>query len=100
MNTNEIKEILATVISGTVGIYNFHPISFDDKASETDNWLDLVQIEETSDGIVIKLCISILGDVSAKFIITQIHKQLLFQLKERKFNLSKLIVFIKGVIYE
>ncbi|MFV8418708.1 hypothetical protein [Mycoplasma sp. Sp33II] len=103
MEISEIRQICVDSLSAVPGIVKLHKPTLDlDKScedtAECDTLLpELINITTSSAGLSLQLAFSILDDVSAKFIVTQLFKQIDFALKKKKLKLLNLTVIIKGV---
>ncbi|QGZ97778.1 hypothetical protein GE118_03105 [Mycoplasma sp. NEAQ87857] len=100
----KIKKIVLDSIETTIGIkkifFNDENIFFANEINfenEASNNLDKISVSKNDKGWNVVLTIAILDNISAKFIISQIHKQLSLKFKQKSFVLNKLTVYVKEV---
>ncbi|MHA3785905.1 hypothetical protein [Mycoplasma sp. Z244C] len=103
MEISEIRQICIESLSAVPGIVKLHRPTLDldkpyEDADECTTLLpEMINITTSSTGLSLQLAFSILDGVSAKFIVTQLFKQIDFALKKKKLKLLNLTVIIKGV---
>ncbi|VEU71147.1 hypothetical protein [Mycoplasmopsis glycophila] len=116
MHFSEVKKIFVESLISMVGITKLHreTISVDPTAVHenleiklnTNNpniendLFSLIDVTNGEKGLIIQIGISILEGVQAKFIISQLNKNLTKNLKKSNYKLEKLIIFIKEVTNE
>ncbi|MFV8499566.1 hypothetical protein ACNQ1M_00505 [Mycoplasma sp. VS424B] len=103
MEISEIKQLCIDSLSAVPGIVKLHKptLDLDKPCDELDDCQallpELINVTTSSTGLSVQLAFTILDGVSAKFIVTQLFKQIDFALKKKKLKLLNLTVIIKGV---
>ncbi|QCZ36755.1 hypothetical protein [Mycoplasma nasistruthionis] len=103
MELRDIQELTINNLSSIPGIIRLHnPVLDSDLSScqygECESDLNsLIDVQLTSKGYDIKVAVTLIEGVSAKFISTQLFKQLSLELSKRKVKINNLLVVIKGV---
>ncbi|QNM93941.1 hypothetical protein H9M94_01560 [Mycoplasma sp. Pen4] len=103
MTIQEIKTIFIDTLSATTGIVKLENPVLDidiDKVSKDNEEKpleDYISVTEMNGGYSFVIAVTLLEGVSAKFISSQLFKQLSLVLRKKKIKLINLTIIFKGV---